>query len=66
MTEPYFVEGGDDLVEYLEADDSSLVDLCGGEEVHEVGDGGEHDRHVAVGLGVQLASLALVGKVHGG
>ena len=50
MTEPNLVEGRDDLVEDLEADDASLVDLGGGEEVHEVGDGGEHDRDVAVGL----------------
>lgn len=51
------VEVGDDLVEEPQALDAPVVDALLRVEVGEVGEGGEHDADLVVGLAVQLLGM---------
>lgn len=51
------VEVGDDLVEEAQALDAPVVDALLGVEVGEVGQGGEHDADLVVGLAVKLLGV---------
>ena len=60
----YHVKVPDDLVEGLEAQHAGAeVGAAVLEGVHEVGDGGEEDGHVVVGLRVEAARLTVARKV---
>ena len=59
----YLVKAGDDFIQGLEAVNTFFQNFRLLIELAETGDGGEHDRDVAVALAVEAASLLVVRQV---